>query len=244
MPAPPGRPVTCSTVRLLAIVHEADSGPALLADAARERGIEVVEVLASLGHPEHVPTTIAGFDLLLVLGASPSVNDRHISPWFERELVLIRDADAKSVPILGVCFGAQALALAMGGSVALAAEPEIGWLTVETDNADVIEAGPWLSWHVDAITPPPDAVVLATTRTCVQAYLLGRHLAVQFHPEVTDQQVGDWVRGDAATVSRLGLDGTAIIRQTLDELPDARLRAARLFDRFLAHAATAAPQTR
>jgi GMP synthase-like glutamine amidotransferase len=224
-------------VRLLAIVHETDSGPALLADAARERGIEIDEVLASLEHPEHVPTNIDGYDLLLVLGASPSVNDDHIAPWFHRELALIRDADANSVPILGVCFGAQALAVAMGGSVARATNPEIGWLTVDTSCPEIIEPGPWLEWHVDAIAPPPDAVVLATTSACVQAYTLGRHLAVQFHPEVTDQQVSDWVVGDAATVERLGLDGPAIVQRTRDELPAARVRAARLFDRFLAHAA-------
>jgi GMP synthase-like glutamine amidotransferase len=226
-------------VRLLAIVHEADSGPALLADAARERGFEVIEVLVSLSDPENTPTTTDGFDVLLVLGASPSVNDEHIAPWFNRELELIRDADERQVPILGVCFGAQALALAMGGSVGRSPTPEIGWLTIDTTSPEIIESGPWLEWHVDAITPPPDAVVLATTSTCVQAYTLGRHLAVQFHPEVTDRQVTDWVAGDAATVERLGLDGAAIIQQTRNELPEARVRAARLFDRFLAHAAVA-----
>lgn len=222
-------------MRLLAVVHEADSGPALLGDAARNRGIEVVEMTAG---PQSVPipTSIDGFDLLLVLGASPSVNDVGIAPWFDREIALIRDADAHNVPILGVCFGAQALAVALGGSVARATEPEIGWFEVNTTDPDLVEPGPWLEWHVDAITPPPGATTIATTKTCVQAYTVGPHVAVQFHPEVTDGNVTSWCAGDAKTVARLGLDGPGIVERTRIEVPEATLRAQRLFDRFLRRA--------
>lgn len=223
-------------MRCLAIVHEADSGPAMLADRMGACGIEVVEVLATLDDPEQVPTNIDGFDLLLVMGASPSVNDAHIGPWFERELALLRSADANGVPILGVCFGAQALAVALGGSVERASEPEIGWYVVDTTAPELIDAGPWFEWHVDAITPPADATVLATTGVCVQAYAMGPHLAVQFHPEVTDWNVGEWCATGTEALAERGRSADALLAQTRVELPAARRRAHDLVDRFLARA--------
>lgn len=53
--------------------------------------------------------------------------------------------------------------------------------------------GRWFAWHQDHIEPPPDSTVLARSDLCVQGFSTGAHLGVQFHPEVTTQQVEDWL---------------------------------------------------
>jgi GMP synthase-like glutamine amidotransferase len=221
--------------RILAIEHESDSGPAMLAERAEELGFEVTVINAHNG----VPTSIDGFDGLLVMGAVPSVNDADIQHWFQPELALLRDADAKAIPIFGVCFGAQALAVALGGSVHRAAEPEIGWFEMETTDSELVPAGPFFEWHVDAIQPPVDAIVIARTPVCVQAYRIRKHLAVQFHPEVTDVQIGEWADSDPETLAALGLSKAGLLESTATQFPAARHRANALCDHFLSLASSA-----
>lgn len=220
-------------MRLLVIEHESDSGAALLGRRAVERGFTL-----DVRVPKEItlPTTTEGYDAVLSLGASPSVNDPAVSGWLQPLVALLQDADARAVPILGVCFGAQTLAVALGGSVERASAPEVGWYEIDTSAPELIEPGPWLQWHIDAVTPPPGATVLATSAVCVQAYALGPHLAVQFHPEVTIDEVRRWSEGDPGGPASAGTDAPTILGRFTDEFPAAIHRANRLFDRFLTHA--------
>jgi GMP synthase-like glutamine amidotransferase len=217
--------------RLLALEHESDSGPAMLAERAEELGFDVTLINAH----DVVPETIDGYDALLVMGAVPSVNDADIQHWLQPEISLLRDADAKAIPIFGVCFGAQALAVALGGSVTRASEPEIGWFVIETSDPTLVPTGPFFEWHVDSIIPPSGAKVIARTPLCVQAYTVRNHLAVQFHPEVTNVQVGEWADGDPEALAALGLSKHMLLQATEAQFPEARQRANALFDAFCEH---------
>ena len=216
-------------MRVLVIEHESDSGIGLLGERAVATGAEL-EVVTPMGG---IPVSAEGYDAVVTMGASPSVNDADIAPWFDRETALLRDADRRGIPVLGVCFGAQALAVALGGSVSRAVQPEVGWKMVDTEAPGVIAEGPWFQWHVDAITPPPQATVLATSDVSVQAYTVGPHLAVQFHPEVTAQQARDWSTGDPAGLAASGCTLQELVALTTDLEPDARRRAADLWDTFV-----------
>lgn len=217
---------------MLIVEHEADSGASLLGVAARRAGFTIDVATPTTG----VPRSSAGYDIVMSLGSSASVNDGHIQHWFRDEVALLQDAHAREVPILGVCFGAQALAVALGGSVARAAKPEIGWFRVDTDRADLVENGPWFEWHVDAITPPPDATVVATTDAGVQAYVIGPHLGVQFHPEVTTTEVSAWAGAEGASLQQLGLRADKLVHETTTRADEAAARSNALFERFLQHA--------
>jgi hypothetical protein len=113
---------------------------------------------------------------------------------------------------------------------------------VDTCAPDLIEPGPWLEFHSDRCLPPPGARVLAQTEVCVQAYSLGRHLAVQFHPEVDGAQLGRWLTdGGRAEAERAGQDPDRLLTQTEAEEPAAARRADRLTSAALRLASGIAP---
>jgi GMP synthase-like glutamine amidotransferase len=215
--------------RILVVEHEADSGAVMLAERAEEMGFAVQVCTPKTG----IPRESTGYSMIMPMGASPSVNDEHIRHWFADELALLRHADSAGVPIFGVCFGAQAMAVALGGSVERASAPEIGWFEVQTSEPKVIEPGPWFEWHVDAITPPPGSTVLATTGVGVQAYSLRNHLGLQFHPEVTSREIRAWCSGEPDTLRRLDIDPNELLRIASETASQSRKRAYGLFDGFI-----------
>ncbi|CAN5886745.1 type 1 glutamine amidotransferase [soil metagenome] len=223
-------------VRALFISHEADVLPGYLGAAAHRHGIAVD--VCDLWAGDALPNP-SDHDLIVPLGSAAAAYDDSV-PWLAAELAYLRGAVAQDVPIFGVCFGAQALARALGGAVRAALRPEVGWYTVDTDAPDLIAPGPWLEWHFDALTPPPGARVLARSAAGVQAYAFGRHLAVQFHPEVTPAILDDWIAAAHDTLVRHGIDIPAFVEETRRRVPEARAAAHLLFDRALDHLRLAA----
>ncbi len=213
-------------MRVIVLRHHAIDDAGFIADAFVARGAELSVHLMPKGGP--LPS-LDGVDHVIVLGAVWSVYEDRISEWIGAELDWIRQADAAGVPVLGICFGAQALTAALGGQVERAPRMEIGWTTVETLEPDVIEEGPWLEFHGDVCLPPPGARLLARNELCVQAFSIGRHLAVQFHPEVDAAQLRRWLSPEArAEAEAVGQDPEKLIAQTEAEEPEAAARADRL----------------
>jgi GMP synthase-like glutamine amidotransferase len=220
-------------VRVLVVRHHDVDSAGFIAEAFRERGAGLDVRLLPDDGPLPGP---GGIDHVVVLGAIASVNDGH--RWIADELAWMRAADAAGVPILGICFGGQALCAMAGGRVERAPRPEIGWTRVESAAPDLVPPGPWLEFHGDRCLVPDTARVLAVNDVCVQAFTVGiagrrprrgRHLGVQFHPEVDGPQLTRWLdNGGAAEVTRAGLDPDEFLAQTIREEPAARARAATL----------------
>ncbi len=208
-------------MRVVVIRHHGVDSAGFIGDAFEARGAALAVHLV----PDDGPLpALDGVDHVLVLGAVSSVNDP--DSWIAAELAWLRAADAAGVPVLGICFGAQALCAALGGRVEAMDRQEIGWTLVESADQEVIPAGPWLEFHGDRCLPPPAATVLARNGTGVQAFRLGRHLAFQFHPEVDGPQLKRWLdAGGDDDAERLGLDPDQFIADTIRAEPAARERA-------------------
>ena len=88
------------------------------------------------------PLTPDGFSGLCFMGGPMSVNDD--LPWIPRTLDLIRQADARGIPVVGHCLGGQLMAKALGGSVGRNAVKEIGWGEVVATDAATQLATEWL----------------------------------------------------------------------------------------------------
>lgn len=216
-------------MRALVIEHERTAPVGLLGPWLESRGFEtellrIAETPAALHHA-------AGYELIVSLGSECAAYDDEL-PWIAAELELLRSAVGADVPVLGICFGGQLLARALGGRARRAPRPEIGWLPVRTHDARLVEEGPWLQWHFDTFLPPPGARVLAETDAGPQAYVAGSSLGVQFHPEATPEIVGGWIESFGAQLERNGIDPARLLEQTRAR-GCAPAISGRLFDGFL-----------
>jgi GMP synthase-like glutamine amidotransferase len=177
-----------------------------------------------------------GYAFVASLGHTHGPGDTH-EPAVAAELELLERAVAREVPVLGLCFGGEALAAVLGARVEPAPQPELGWREIETDDPSLVPGGPWLEWHFERFTTPPGATELARTGDATQAFRMGPHLGVQFHPESTVDIVAGWARMDRARLASLGIDdGAELLSASPARLRDARAAAFRLFDAFVAQA--------
>lgn len=232
-------------LRALCILHDAFSTTGLIGDALRTRGWEVDELTIVPAERYGTPDVEFEFpahrdyDLLIPMGAPwAAYDDAAIGTWLTPELKWLAEIVREGGAVFGICFGGQALARALGGSVALGPRPEIGWTVIEPEpqaDADgVVGPGPWFEWHFDAFTPPPGATVLARTQAAIQAYRVGRSLGVQFHPEVTAVDIAMWLENDGESQARaLGIDPADLLAEADRQQVAARARAGELVDNYL-----------
>lgn len=188
-------------MRVLSIVHQRDAGAGVFAEAARSLGGELVDWYAA--EAARPPADPLGFDAVMVFGGAMHADEDALHPWLAPETQLLARVLAARVPLLGVCLGAQLLSVAAGGRAVRAAEPEIGWFDVaitEQGESDPV-IGPLapafeaFEWHSYECLLPADAIVLARSSRCTQAFRLG-DLAwgIQFHAEVSRGDAAKWVR--------------------------------------------------
>jgi GMP synthase-like glutamine amidotransferase len=225
-------------MQVVVVRHHEEDSAGFIGAAFEARGAQLSTIL----FPKEGPLPdLRGVAHIVMLGSTCSVYDEgDARAWIDEELAWLRRADAAGVPVLGICFGAQVLAAALGGTVENAGRPEIGWVTVDTADPGLIPAGPWLEFHHDRCLPPAHAAVLARNDLGVQAYRLGRHLAVQFHPEVDGDQFRLWLNAGGRTeIEAAGLDPDRLLAQTIAEEPEAAARADRLVASALRIAAEA-----
>ena len=126
------------------------------------------------------------------------------------------------------------MASALGGTVARSPHPEIGWCDVRSDNPALVPAGPWFQWHFDRLTAPPDAVEVARNSCATQAFVQGRAVGLQFHPEVDTALVERWIDEDhGGDMTRLGLNATDLRARTAEVADDAAHRLRLLVSGFV-----------
>lgn len=211
----------------LVLVHGELGGEALLGEWLAERGVgyEVRDV-SKLPMP-----ALDGFAFVASLGSEESANDGGLA-WVTEEIALLREAVARAVPVLGLCFGGQALSIALGGGVDVLPEPEIGWVAVDSTDPS-IPTGPWVQYHRELMRVPPGACELARSPVGPAAFRSGRHLGLQFHPEADGPLFDCWARMDPR-LPETGLTPAVLAAQSAVHSDAARGRAFQLFDGWFA----------
>jgi GMP synthase (glutamine-hydrolysing) len=214
--------------RSLILQHEAATPPGLMTSWLDEQSAQV-EILRI--DEDDRPVNPREYDLIVSLGSEFAAFDDSI-PFVPREAKLFEQALESDVPILGLCFGGQMLARVLGSRLYRSEQSEIGWLTVRTNDPGLVSPGPWFQWHFDTYTAPPNAKVIAETDVGPQAFVVGRCLGLQFHPEVTPEIMDEWVRVYPHELESEGVDPQGLLAETRRRAQDSRRLTWTLFDRF------------
>lgn len=175
------------------------------------------------------PYQIPDADLLVVLGSPNSVAGPDCPSSSRAEVAVVREWLRSDRPYLGICFGAQVLAAATGGSVSTLARPFSGYVSLErTEVAPKALDGAWMVWHNDGITAPPNATLLGRLDHADLAFRFGRAWGLQPHIEVTSEVL-------RRMLASLDVDETesAPVIEALEKDDTNAPRAAAMLDAFL-----------
>ena len=176
--------------------HSRTEGPGYFATFLDAHRVPWRLVKVDAGEP--VPENPREFSGLAFMGGPMSVNDD--LPWIREVLGLINSAAGADIPVLGHCLGGQLMSKALGGQVTRNGVKEIGWGTVAV--ADAAAAREWFGatrefsgfhWHGETFSIPPNATRIAGSAYCAnQAFVLGKHLGMQCHVEMTSELIRSW----------------------------------------------------
>jgi GMP synthase-like glutamine amidotransferase len=233
---PPGRPPAARPARRIAVLDTFEGDLPFLARHPDD-GAKVAAGLRAW-RPDwqfetwhvsdgHFPPDPASCDGIVITGSPASVNDER--GWIARLLGLIRDLHARGVPLVGICFGHQAIAAALGGRVARApAGLRLGTVTTRVEHH-----APWMtpaqptltlySAHEDQVVElPHGAQVLGRDPQCpVGLYAIGQSVfGLQFHPEFGRSFMDDLID---ALAPKLGTAAAARARALVQQPVDATL---------------------
>jgi GMP synthase (glutamine-hydrolysing) len=198
---------------VLILKNMSAEGPGTIESFLRREAIHYRIVDLSAGEP--VPD-LADIDTLVLLGGPMSVNDGISYITGEERLVLECMDSGKR--ILGICLGAQIMAKALGAKVYKSPEPEVGWHDITLCDAGMSDpamqsfvrggsSGGFraFQWHGETFDIPASGCRLASSAVCPnQAFRYGDNAyAFQFHPEVNERMIYDWMSGEKIDIEKL-----------------------------------------
>ena len=208
---------------VLAIVHGDKARSGIFGDVVAERGHTLEEWSIASGEPP--PQPLDAYGATIVFGGAMHADQDAHHPWLRDENFILARLLDLGMPLLGVCLGAQLIAKATHAPVMPASEPEIGWydveLTEEATGDPIFERLPdrfrAFQWHYYTHGLPAGAEELARSRVCTQAFRIGeRAWGVQFHPEVTEAQIGVWLAEEESAP----VDADALTRETRERIAE------------------------
>lgn len=206
----------------------------------------------------HARPQLDKYEALIVLGGPMSSAEIGAFPHISTEIELIREAVERELSVLGICLGAQLLAMAMGGSVSRNAVREIGWCDVDLTQAGRDDAvlssfnarQQVFQWHEDGIALPPGAIHLASSAASpVQAFRYGKHAyGFQFHLETSVSLIERWLtvpeHSQTLEEERGRVDADSIRRQTTASIDALQNLSRETFSRWLEQFEIKPKQTR
>jgi GMP synthase-like glutamine amidotransferase len=219
--------------------HDETFGVATAAFAEIDQAISVWDAIGGEPAPD-----LGGVSAVIVFGSAFNTEHADEQPFLYGVRDVIQQALARKLPYLGICFGAQALAWALGLSVHRAPVREIGFVPIRRTSATaddplldlLVDGDPAFQWHMDTFELPENAVLLATNDTIAnQALRLGdRTWATQFHFEVDRLEIESWIAAvDDAELATAWDRRADDLRAEAAELGQAHEeRGRRIFQRF------------
>jgi GMP synthase-like glutamine amidotransferase len=189
-----------NNMNVLIVKHIDIEGPGLVEYCLRQEKIPYQ--ILNLSSRVHLPK-LEEITHIVLLGGPMNVYEEGRYPFLRDEDLFIKEAIQRGKAILGICLGAQLIAKALGAKVSKAPAKEIGWYDVSL--TEIGSQDPLFSnlpktfsvfqWHEDTFEIPKGGKLIATSSPIPhQAFRYGEKVyGLQFHLEVTDEMIGEWV---------------------------------------------------
>jgi len=218
--------------------EQPDPGGVVLEELERD-GLTVRLVDAFAGEALPSPEDVSG---IVVFGGAQHADDVERHPYLRAEQVLLREAIDRGTPVLGICLGAQLLAIARGAALKPSPVREFGYTQIAPTaegEADpligVYESGDRVfHWHEDTFDLPEGATLLASSdEVRNQAFRYGdRAWGVQFHVEVTEPVLEGWLAAAGEIDPKWGKTLEVLREENRRYLADEEKKARELVRRF------------
>ncbi|SFN89698.1 type 1 glutamine amidotransferase [Mycetocola miduiensis] len=237
---------------VLVVEHESNAGVGLVGERIRAAGAALDVVGPEAGRD--IPLTADGYNGVVVLGGTPGPTDDVTAEWLPRVRTLIAHCLDTEVPFLGICLGAELLAVVANGVVgpvrngaevgltelALTAaaedDPLLGGLTGQ------LRA---LQWHtLEVHELPPGVVSLCSSDRCPnQAFRVGATAwGLQFHLEALAATAEEWAGEDSEDLRSVGLTGSEVVARMQEHEVSLRDTWSTVADRWMSLVVSAADQ--
>lgn len=187
-------------------------------------GYEVDRI--DVSDPDFSTLDLCRHDLLIMMGGPMGVYEQESHPWISCQLRRLAQRLEADRPTIGVCFGSQMIAAALGAEVYPGPDMEIGFhpiaIAPQAQDGPLrhIADVPMLHWHGDTFTLPDNVELIASSPLYAhQAFRRGPNiLALQFHGEMgLDPRFEAWIEQGADAIARAGTD-EATLRAAHDRL--------------------------
>jgi GMP synthase-like glutamine amidotransferase len=212
-------------LRLHYFQHVPQEGLGTIEEWAHKRSWSITKTSFFSGDP--IPK-LDDIDWLVVMGGPMSVNDEQALAWLKPEKQFIASAIHAGKTVLGFCLGSQLIANALGAKVQKNRHKEIGWFDIRMTPAALASKAfsrfpkrlRIFQWHGETFDIPDKAMIAATNDICTnQALLYGdKVIGMQFHPEVTQDDVRKWIVAGSNELTNEKYIQTA--REMLDKKDD------------------------
>ncbi|MDP2751345.1 MAG: type 1 glutamine amidotransferase [Rhodocyclaceae bacterium] len=202
--------------------------------------------LFSIDAGDSPPASPEEFAGLCFMGGPMSVNDD--LPWLPLAFALIQKAVDLNIPVIGHCLGGQLMSRALGGIITKNPVKELGWGEVIVTDLRAVD---WLGemdrfeafhWHGETFSIPPGATRLLASRECAnQAFVLGPHLGLQCHVEMTEPMIRLWNQAwadEKASPSPSVQTPDQMMEHVEPRIAAMRQAANRLYTHWIAHLAS------
>ena len=174
---------------------------------------------------DQFPSDLQTCDGYIITGSQFSAYDD--IPWIKKAKILIRNLHKAEIPTIGICFGHQLIAEALGGSVKKATSK--GW-GIGVQHWEIKNQPEWmgesplenlalLASHQDQVVEKPaDSKLIASSKFCpIAGFQTGSMLTLQGHPEFSSQYNHDLF---SKRVDRIGQETVDLAKKSLNESVD------------------------
>jgi len=203
--------------------------PAMIEQAIHDAGWETTTLMTQ---QSPIPHALSNYSGLVVMGGHMSANDTHLV-FIDRQIKLLEWCIHYRFPVLGICLGAQMLAKAAGAEIIPSPIRELGWYPLHPtffaiDDplfGDMLDTGLQVfQWHGESFSLPDKGTLLATCPGVMhQAFKLNpRQYGIQFHAEMTEPLIHQWIKYGTSESAYLGDGGVALLHEIPKSLPIAR----------------------